>query len=122
MKKQSKCDAIKYFILWMKPSLSGATNKCIQPEKDCFLQLPKKQELQNETKPHFKGKFITCSDTCVGIGWKHSSQPLNLCSLYVDNYSPEFEPEKNYVGYVFGAIKPSDTSWLFNGDISKSDV
>ena len=97
-------------------------DKCAQPTKDCFkaalyhdVRLPPTDGTfaWNQIKD---GRFGSCPADCVGFDLENGEEALRLCSLTMNRYTPRFDREKNYIGFVFGAVRRNGV-WYYNENV-----
>ena len=115
------CYAEKYFKPWtaskiiqMGPRpdyILDNEDQCAKPEPDCFEKVP--DNYVDEVSSNSNGEYTSCFNDCVGFDWTKSRESINLCSIYLAKYTTEFDKEKDYVGFVFGAVQKFNM-WYFN--------
>ena len=107
-------------MVYFQPFKSGT--QCGKPTIDCF-------EWRHPWSPCFQrpdslpdisawneiryDKFEECTDNCVGFKINDDLKPMFLCSLHFSRYSPTLDPNKNYIGFTFSAVKKGNR-WYYN--------
>lgn len=124
IKPNKLCRAEKYFQPWMASNviqmgprpdyIVNPEVQCAKPETDCFERVP--DNYVDEISSISNGEYTSCLNDCVGFDWTQSRESINLCSMYLAKYTTEFDKEKDYVGFVFGAIQKHNT-WYFNSKV-----
>ena len=108
------CDVEKYF----NPIITN--DQCGEPERDCFdisdrfLNRGEFNWMKIED-----GEFDTCTDKCVGFhdDTLNGGKPLYLCDIKLDDETPQFDSNKNYVGFTIGAVRSRDNVWHDNNNV-----
>ena len=60
------------------------------------------------------GTFASCTDDCVGFqGSEFRGKTINLCSMYLAKYTQRLDRQKNYIGFIFAAIRENG-EWFYN--------
>lgn len=137
-----QCDATKYFKPWTaSPSSIRPMGprpdyvdvwptsdyseiepaKCAQPTRDCFenalLHNTRGPGIESYAWNQIKdGRFSTCPADCVGFNLDNGGEVLRLCSLTMNLFTPRFDREKNYIGFIFGAVRKNGI-WYYNENI-----
>ena len=57
--------------------------------------------------------FEDCENNCFGFKINNKLETMFLCSIHLSYYSPRLDPNKNYIGFMFGAINKRDR-WFYN--------
>ena len=124
VKPNKLCHAEKYFQPWMASNviqmgprpdyIVNPEDQCAKPETDCFERVP--DNSVDEISSNSNGEYTSCLNDCVGFDWTQTQESINLCSMFLAKYTAEFDKEKDYVGFVFGAIQKHNT-WYFNSKV-----
>lgn len=114
------------------PNLTGA--KCGNPTPSCFELTPSikftvEYNIQCNGTPDqclkpwnfiVEDTFDDCQSGCYGFKINDNLDELFLCSLHLSYYSPQLNPDVNYIGFVFAGIKSGD-SWYYNNGNENSN-
>ena len=66
------------------------------------------------------GTFDECSiEKCPGFKINDQLDTMFLCSMKMDYYSSYLDPNKNYIGFTFAAVK-KDGVWYYNNGNSNN--
>ena len=103
-----------------RPDLIPETSRkqCLKPDKDCF-EWALGQSFRGPDSGNYAwnqiqdGRFADCNDDCVMFKDNHKLPSLNLCSFQLSKYTTEFNQQKNYIGFIFAAVRKNNV-WYYN--------
>ena len=91
-----------------------ATKQCVTPDAECFRETAGLSSFRMWNKI-YKHKFHRCDNvkgrSCVGFELTENNSTvlptMYLCSFYFARYldKPDFDPNENYIGFTFAAVK-----------------
>ena len=94
--------------------VNTATKQCVTPDAECFRETAGLSSFRMWNKIYDR-KFHRCDNvkgrSCVGFELTENNSTvlptMYLCSFYFARYldKPDFDPNENYIGFTFAAVK-----------------
>ena len=100
-------------LAFLKPYTKGL--ECGSPTRECFDEAADKITLSTLSWSKLQdGTFHECNENdCVGFKLNDKLDTMFLCSMHLSYYSPQLDPNTNYIGLTIAAIK-KDGKWFYN--------